>query len=204
MRVQSPLLVYSVVLSTSNLWQVVRVYRVGSLCTDTVLLWSISTFIIRLCRLVEWVFQNVHPEDVTDEARAVYLRGLHEALSTEGGKSPHAALMPVSCGWRHTRTHTYTHKCTHTHTHTHTQCHTQSPSLHILTPTLHKLAPTRTQYVIDNLQSVLDVAETSILLEAVVKNIIIVAKHSPQHLGRHFQVQCVCTVLSWCDDLYVL
>jgi len=44
------------------------------------------------------------------------------------------------------------------------------------------------QFVIDSLQSVLDVTETSVLLEAVVKNIITVAKHSPQLLGRHFQV----------------
>ncbi len=45
---------------------------------------------------MEWVFQNVHPEDVTDDVRAVYLRGLHEALSSEGGKSPHSTIMPVS------------------------------------------------------------------------------------------------------------
>ena len=52
----------------------------------------------------------------------------------------------------------------------------------------HILPHPHTQLVIDSLQTVLDMAETSVLLEAVVKNIIIVAKHSPQHLGRHFQV----------------
>ena len=52
----------------------------------------------------------------------------------------------------------------------------------------HILSHPHTQLVIDSLQTVLDMAETSVLLEAVVKNIIIVAKHSPQHLGRHFQV----------------
>lgn len=42
------------------------------------------------------MFENVNPEDVTDEVKAVYLRGLHEALSTEGGKAQHASIMPVS------------------------------------------------------------------------------------------------------------
>ena len=29
-------------------------------------------------RLFEWIFLNVHMEDLSDDTRAVYLRGLHE------------------------------------------------------------------------------------------------------------------------------
>ena len=49
-----------------------------------------------VARLFEWIFFNVHSEDVGDDERAVYLNGLHEILATDGGKSPHTAVMPVS------------------------------------------------------------------------------------------------------------
>ena len=31
-------------------------------------------------RLFEWIFLNVHMEDLNDDTRAVYLRGLHEVI----------------------------------------------------------------------------------------------------------------------------
>ena len=44
------------------------------------------------------------------------------------------------------------------------------------------------QYVVDSLQSVLEVAESPVLLEVLVKNISLVAKLCPQHLAHHFKV----------------
>ena len=49
-----------------------------------------------LRRLFEWIFFNVHSEEVSDDERAVYLNGLHEILANDGGKSPYTAVMPVS------------------------------------------------------------------------------------------------------------
>ncbi len=65
-----------------------------------------------VCRFVEWVFGSVQLEELTDDMRAVYLRGLREALVSEGGKSPHGTVIPVS-QTLHTHpslpSHTYTH-----------------------------------------------------------------------------------------------
>lgn len=44
------------------------------------------------------------------------------------------------------------------------------------------------QYVVDSLQSVLEVAESPVLLKVLVKNISLVAKLCPQHLAHHFKV----------------
>ena len=49
-----------------------------------------------LPRLFEWIFFNVHSEEVSDDERAVYLNGLHEVLANDGGKSPHTQGLPVS------------------------------------------------------------------------------------------------------------
>ena len=53
-------------------------------------------FSIHGCRLFEWIFFNVHSEEVSDDERAVYLNGLHEVLANDGGKSPHTQGLPVS------------------------------------------------------------------------------------------------------------
>ena len=60
----------------------------------------------RLSRLFDWVFYHVNSDDVMDESKAVYLRGLHQVLSNDGGKSPHEPILAVSsilgereCGW---------------------------------------------------------------------------------------------------------
>lgn len=55
-------------------------------------LFMISIFIFRL---IEWIFYNVHLEENPDEMKAVFLRSLYELLSSEGGKSPHAPMLPV-------------------------------------------------------------------------------------------------------------
>lgn len=47
-------------------------------------------------RLIEWIFYNINSEDTGDEVKAVFLKGLYELLSSEGGKSPHAPMLPVS------------------------------------------------------------------------------------------------------------
>ena len=47
-------------------------------------------------RLFEWIFYNVNSDENSDVTKAVFLRGLHELLLTEGGKSPHAPMLPVS------------------------------------------------------------------------------------------------------------
>ena len=65
-------------------------------------------------------------------------------------------------------------------------CFHVSPFSTYFTP--HNTAPC-TQYVVDSLQGVLEVAETPLLLEAVVKNIVAIAKFSPQHLSHHFKVR---------------
>ena len=49
-------------------------------------------------RLLEWIFYNVHSEENTDHTKAVFLRGLYELLTSEGGKSPHGPMLPVSLG----------------------------------------------------------------------------------------------------------
>ena len=54
--------------------------------------------------------------------------------------------------------------------------------------------------MIDSIQNVLDIAETPVLLEAVVKNITLMAKLSPQHLGRHFQ-NTVDILVGWHIDI---
>lgn len=46
--------------------------------------------------MFEWIFFNVHSEEVSDDERAVYLNGLHEVLANDGGKSPHTQGLPVS------------------------------------------------------------------------------------------------------------
>jgi len=51
-----------------------------------------------LSRLFEWVFYHVNSEEILDDAKAVFLRGLHEVLSSDGGKSPHGPILPVSRG----------------------------------------------------------------------------------------------------------
>jgi len=42
--------------------------------------------------------------------------------------------------------------------------------------------------VVDSLQSVLEMAESPVLLEALVRDISLVAKQCPQHLEHHFKV----------------
>lgn len=37
-------------------------------------------------------------DDTADETKAVFLRGLFEILSSDGGKSPHIPMLPVSEG----------------------------------------------------------------------------------------------------------
>ena len=93
-------------------------------------------------------------------------------------------------------THSFTHPFTHTRTHppTHSPTHSFTLTHSLYHPLTHTHPLTHLQYVIDNLQNVLDVTETPILLEAVVKNIIAVAKHAPQQLGRHFQVRILTSV----------
>lgn len=66
-------------------------------CASTAILYCIdSSASPTPFRLFEWIFFNVHSEEASDDERAVYLNGLHEILSTDGGKSPHTAGMPVS------------------------------------------------------------------------------------------------------------
>lgn len=55
-------------------------------------------YVISSFRLIEWIFHNINREETSDEAKAVFLKGLHELLSSEGGKSPHAPMLPVSEG----------------------------------------------------------------------------------------------------------
>ena len=99
--------------------------------------------------------------------------------------------------YSHTHTHTHTHTRTHIHSHTpmcshtytrahtctHTHIHTFKTCTHVHTHLL-----TGKQYIVDSLQSVLEVAEAPALLEAVVKNITSIAKFCPQHFGHHFNV----------------
>ena len=86
-------------------------------------------------RLFEWVFSYVHSEEsIADEVRAVYLRGLHNAL--DSANRPYGDLLA---------------------------------------------------YVAGNLQSALEVAETPVLLEAVVDNIVMISKIGPSYLIPHFK-----------------
>ncbi len=47
-------------------------------------------------RLIEWIFYNVNLEENVDDTKAVFLKGMYELLCSEGGKSPHAPMLPVS------------------------------------------------------------------------------------------------------------
>ena len=38
----------------------------------------------------------MNSEENADEAKAVFLKGMYELLCSEGGKSPHAPMLPVS------------------------------------------------------------------------------------------------------------
>ena len=59
--------------------------------------WALFDPIFWTFRLIEWIFYHVNSEDKsTDEVKAVFLKGLYELLSSEGGKSPHAPMLPVS------------------------------------------------------------------------------------------------------------
>lgn len=59
------------------------------------------------------------------------------------------------------------------------------------------------QYVVDNLQSVLEVAESPVLLEVLVKNISLVAKLCPQHVVHHFKVDMYVYVCMLCVCVFV-
>ncbi len=57
-------------------------------CVCVGVCWSFS--------LLEWLFFHINGDDLSDDGKAVYLRVLHEMLSSDGGKSPHTPMLPVS------------------------------------------------------------------------------------------------------------
>ena len=42
---------------------------------------------LTLDRVYEWVFSHCHSEDIADPVKAVFIRGLHEVLSSDSAKS---------------------------------------------------------------------------------------------------------------------
>ena len=146
------------------------------------------------------MFSHCHSEEVADSIKAVFIGGLHEVLTSDSAKSQ-GALMQVcvcvcvcvctliSCFFHVSiifvcvlRIYVLLlpHPLYIVHTHT-----TYKPMYH--------------QYTAENLQMVLEVAESPVLLEAVVKNITTLSQTAPQFFAQHFKVRIytMCTMYTY-------